>query len=362
MATADAEDEAELGDDRRTGTALARQVEEPRRALHDGGDAGGQQQPGEHPREGLAEEAADSARGRADAELRRQSTLAYGSGSGSLVRFDLAPCGSVRVRVGRFLLCGRLRRSASGRRRVAPPPARRPVRGPRADRRAGSGTVAVVPAINPRAERDGAPLRSAEDRPRHLERGADRVSRPGPRTRAASSIVRLHLRRSAVDALDHRSDTRVWPSTRRSQASGLVASSAPATNSSRWKRRMRSARPAEARRQHVRAALDAELRAGEPEGGYGFVDRAVGLGPGVVLVDPVAAEEQARRAVVALAGRDGRVEARELGRCDASVTGGAHHIRPASRGSQRSASRVTLTGCSTTDSACSCTWATIDPA
>ena len=67
--------------------------------------------------------------------------------------------------------------------------------------------------------------------------------------------------------------------------------------------------PGQPRRHHVELLLEAELGAGEPEGGHGLVDRAVGLGPRVVLGDPLAAVEEAGRAVVALAGRDGRVEA-----------------------------------------------------
>ena len=84
-------------------------------------------------------------------------------------------------------------------------------------------------------------------------------------------------------------------------------------------------------RQHAEPILEPELGPCEAERGHGFVDRAVGLGAEVVLGDPLAAVEEAGRAIVALAGRDGRCE----------VFG--HHMRPASRGSQRSASSVTLT-------------------
>ena len=54
------------------------------------------------------------------------------------------------------------------------------------------------------------------------------------------------------------------------------------------------------------------LGAREAECRHGLVDRAVGLGAQVVLPDARAAEQEPCRAVVALAGGDGRVE-RELG-------------------------------------------------
>ena len=122
----------------------------------------------------------------------------------------------------------------------------------------------------------------------------------------------------------------------------------------------RSPNPAEQRAEPV---LDAELGAGQPERGDGLVDRAVGLGPEVVLGDPGAAEEEAGRAVVAacaVATAESRSGLASV--VTGSVAVGRHHIRPASRGSQRSASRVTLTSCSTTDSACSLTCWIIDPA
>ena len=110
---------------------------------------------------------------------------------------------------------------------------------------------------------------------------------------------------------------------------------------------------AELDRQNPELILEAELGPGKTERGNGLVDRAVGLGPEVVFRDARAAVEQAGRAVVALARRDRRAEV-------VGVRG--HHMRPASRGSQRSASSVTLTSCSTTDSACSLTCWIIDPA
>ena len=56
--------------------------------------------------------------------------------------------------------------------------------------------------------------------------------------------------------------------------------------------------------------LDAELRPGETERGDGFVDRAVGLGPGIVLADALATEEEPGGAVVAAARGNRRVEGR----------------------------------------------------
>ena len=50
-------------------------------------------------------------------------------------------------------------------------------------------------------------------------------------------------------------------------------------------------------------------RPGDAERGDGFIDRAVGLGAEVVLADALAAEQEAGRAGVALAGRDRGVEA-----------------------------------------------------
>jgi hypothetical protein len=55
-----------------------------------------------------------------------------------------------------------------------------------------------------------------------------------------------------------------------------------------------------------------ELGAGEAERRDGLVDRAVGLGAEVILADTGPAEQEAGRAVVALARRDGGLE-RKLG-------------------------------------------------
>ena len=105
-----------------------------------------------------------------------------------------------------------------------------------------------------------------------------------------------------------------------------------------------------------------QLGAGEPERGDGLVDGPEGLGPEVVLGDALAAEQQAGRAVVAAARGHGAVEREAAHRPDAEARRRAHHIRPASRGSQRSASSVTLTSWSTTLSACSLTCWIIAPA
>ena len=63
---------------------------------------------------------------------------------------------------------------------------------------------------------------------------------------------------------------------------------------------------AELDREHAEPILQPELGAGQAERGDGLVDRAVGLGPEIVLGDALAAVEEAGRAVVALAGGDGR--------------------------------------------------------
>ena len=84
----------------------------------------------------------------------------------------------------------------------------------------------------------------------------------------------------------------------RSLASGLADSWAPTTNSSRCQRSTISAssvKPAEF-----------ELDACQTQRGNGLIDRAVRLGPRIVLADP-AAVQQAGRAVVAAPGGDGAV-------------------------------------------------------
>ena len=79
--------------------------------------------------------------------------------------------------------------------------------------------------------------------------------------------------------------------------------------------------------------------------GHALIDRAIRVSLGIVLAD-AAAVEQAGGAVVALTRGDCAVGYR-------SAT--SYQTRPASRGSQRSASRVTLTSFSTTLSTCSFT-------
>ena len=99
-------------------------------------------------------------------------------------------------------------------------------------------------------------------------------------------------------------ETLVWPSTRRSQASGLVASSAPADEQLALEAQDELGEPGEAGIQGSQLLLDAQLGPRRAERRDGLVDRAVGLGPDVVLLNPRAAEEESRAAVVALARGD----------------------------------------------------------
>ena len=211
-------------------------------------------------------------------------------------------------------------------------------------------------------ERDRPALRAAEDRARQLERGARRRL-AGHDELARHLDARLRVSRARVSTpVDHRAPTRAsGRPRRRSQASGLVASSAPATNSSRWKRRISVGRGRRDRPAACRAwSLSAQLGAGQAERRDGLVDRAVGLGPEVVLGDP---RPPKRRPVVPSSPLPvATTESRSRARGRHRRAGRAHHMRPASRGSQRSASSVTLTACSTTDSACSLTCWIIEPA
>jgi hypothetical protein len=80
--------------------------------------------------------------------------------------------------------------------------------------------------------------------------------------------------------------------------------------------------------------LEVELGAGETEDRDGLVDRAVGLGARVVLADPLAAVQQAGRAVVAAAGGDGGVEIeRSVGRSGTATatTSGRRRADPSAR-------------------------------
>ena len=76
-----------------------------------------------------------------------------------------------------------------------------------------------------------------------------------------------------------------------------------------------------------------DLRPRQAQAGDGLVDRAVGLGAGVVL-GHATTEEQPGGAVVPLAGGDSAA---------ADGRPARYQVRPASRGSQRSARSVTLT-------------------
>src|SRR4029077_16137679 len=153
----------------------------------------------------------------------------------------------------------------------------------------------------------------------------------------------LRLGEEALDALDHR---RAYPSF-------AVAQAVPAFRCRGQLRRddeqlaleseYQLAEPGQAAGQRPVLALAAEVGPGKPERRDRLADRAERLGPRVVLRDARAAIQEPSRAVVATPGSDRRV--REVVR--------GHHMRPASRGSQRSARSVTFTSCSTTDSACS---------
>src|SRR5699024_5481704 len=83
-------------------------------------------------------------------------------------------------------------------------------------------------------------------------------------------------------------------------------------------------------------ASGVQLRTGKAQRGDRLVDRAVGLCARIVL-GYAPAVEQAGRAVIAPPRGDRA--ARNRG------AAAAHQTRPASRGSQRSASKVTLTSC-----------------
>ena len=155
-----------------------------------------------------------------------------------------------------------------------------------------------------RTERDRPSLGPPDDRPGELERGARRRlagdDELGRHRDVASASRSIASSPSTIAAL-----TRVTPSCWRSQAPGLVASSAAATNSSRCSRRMMSGSSPKPAVERPRRSLSPSWARAMPERGDGLVDRAVGLGPEVVLGDPLAAEQQAGRAVVAAARRDG---------------------------------------------------------
>ena len=130
---------------------------------------------------------------------------------------------------------------------------------------------------------------------------------------------------------------------------GSSASSAPTTNSSRWRRRIdgRQMRDAPAATTPAPASAPSSAR-DEPEGRDRLVDRAVRLGPRVVLRDAAAVQEPGRP-VVTPAGRDGAGSDPDPVRLQRRVGSGherqgrsAHHTGRRRAGSQRSASSVTL--------------------
>ena len=192
--------------------------------------------------------------------------------------------------------------------RTLPPPVRRLAPGPRRGPRGGSGTVAGGRrGSSPRVA--GKPPRRSARRSTVRANSRAALTRDSPGTTNSRGIsIRLSISWSASSTPSTiAAETRVSPSTWRPQAWGLVASSAAATNNSRWKRRIRSASPREARAQAAVLGLGLELGPGEAKRRHGFIDRAVCLGPEIVLPDAVAAEEQPRGPVVALAGGDQRI-------------------------------------------------------
>ena len=73
--------------------------------------------------------------------------------------------------------------------------------------------------------------------------------------------------------------------------------------------------------QHAVLVLRAELGSCQPERRDGLVDRAIGLGPRIVLLDPRPAEQEAGRTVVTAAGRDDRVDRRRGRLASGAVAG-----------------------------------------
>ena len=149
------------------------------------------------------------------------------------------------------------------------------------------------PVPRPDARRGGSSCAPGPARRRSSTRPAATNSFGCSTSSSSSSISRLQRGRPSPAV------TRDTPSVSRSRRSTWVASSAPTTKSSRWSRRISSASRASVR--SVAAPIDG---ARQPERGDGFVGGAVGVGAQVGLADPVAAEEQARRPRVALAGVD----------------------------------------------------------
>ena len=150
-------------------------------------------------------------------------------------------------------------------------------------------------------------------------------------------------------------ETFVDPSTRRVPGIGVRGELRASDEQLALEAEDQIGQPDEPGRQSVDARPTVQLGAGKAQRRDGLVDRAVRLGPEIVLLDALAAVEEARGAVVALAAWRRPNQSRACGTPH-------HHMSPASRGSQRSARSVTFTGCSRTDSACSWTCATIEPA
>ena len=275
--------------------------------------------PGEHPAERLGQEPLGERRSPAGRRAARGSPR-------RVVRHRLLLVVAVRVALGDAVRAA----PAAGRdggAPIVPLPARPPGRGPRADPRGGSGTVAngVPGSTAVGLEGHRPPLGPADDRPGQLERGADDGLAGNDELASASSMWPSASRSIVSSPSTIAALTRDTPSTWRSQASGWVASSAAATNSSRWRRRRIAGRsPNPAFRVPIRP-LHAELGPGQPERGDGLVDRAVGLGPGIVLADRAAPPN--RRPVVPSSPR--RVATAESNEAapsvaDGSVTRGVH--------------------------------------
>ena len=208
---------------------------------------------------------------------------------------SMTPCRSIRSARGAGLVWLHVSR-----------PVRPPGRGPTGGPRSGSDTVAdglQAPVRRPRAT---PPRRSARRRiVRATSSAALSAVSPGTTNSWGMTICASSSRSCVSIAETIAAETRVRPSTWRSQASGFVASSAAATNRSRWMPRMIAPTRAD-------GAVGLGVLGGGPgdaERGDGLIDRAVGLGPKVVLADALAAEQESGRAGVALAGRDRGVEA-----------------------------------------------------
>ena len=294
------------------------------------GDARRQQQAREHPAERADEELLDERRRRPDAELRR--------GLGDGLRRHAAGLG---VSAHGSLLSGEtVRRAAAG------------PRGPGHGRRlrlclfghAGQDPeqvgepvqvgkdVAGGDALVGRGQRDGPPLGAPGDGPGQLERGGQpALARDHELLRELDRAFRRaqHL----VEAVDHLArDAR--------DAVLLLRASVGVGRELRADREQLALEPqqqlaeaADVGRQDAVLRLHAELGAREAEGRDGLVDRAVGLGPQVVLADAVAAEQEPGAAIVAAAGRHGAVE-RERGTRhprSALTTSGPRRAGPSAR-------------------------------